>query len=395
MSEAAEIYYQPTRGPLADLARRARESARARMRGLARRISGPPRPPAAAVEKGQGPYFALSGFEASFDELEAILFSPEILAAVDAPPPAPFIDLAPPAPRLPHGADVFGTRPRRRAPYIVDLIPMSLEFDLLELRLMQLFDLVDRFIIVEAPRSYGGARKPLFFDRHRSRFERFASKITCVQLPDAAIGAVYARAVRNGSGYAGDVAMHVAMWKALRESIELTADTIVISSDLDEIPSRALVHLLREREVPLPLRVRMPTLRYRFDVADPETEADILLLSSADAPRLDANGMLIRDLPAPVIRARGTVHLTSFAPPLVLIAKFAMTTDWDEGIVPFIRNEHDETARMMAEPTWFSRPLPSYDAERDPDGLIPWYARANRARYAGFWSPAGSRPPTR
>jgi hypothetical protein len=395
MTEAAEIYYQPTRGRMAALAHRARESARARMRGLIRRLSRPARPAAAAVEKGPGPYFALSGFEAPFAELEAILFSPEVLAAAEAAPPAPFLDLPPPALRLPHGADGFAARPRRRAPFMVDLIPMSLEFDLLELRLMQLFDLVDRFIVVEAPRSYGGARKPLYLNRNRSRFERFASKLVYVQLPEAAIGGVYARAVRAGSGYAGDVAMHVAMWKALRESIELTADTIVISSDLDEIPSRALVQLLREREVPLPLRVRMPTLRYRFDVADPETEADILLLSSADAPRLDANGMLIRDLPAPVIRARGTVHLTSFSPPIVLIAKFAMTTDWDEGIVPFIRNEHDETARMMAEPTWFSRPLPSYDAERDPDGLIPWYARANRARYAGFWSPAGSRPPTR
>jgi len=42
---------------------------------------------------------------------------------------------------------------------------------------------------------------------------------------------------------------------------------------------------------------------------------------------------------------------------------------------------------MIRDRHWFGRELPAYDAESDLEGLIPWYARANRPRYAhsGAW----------
>lgn len=58
------------------------------------------------------------------------------------------------------------------------------ELDLLELRLHELHRHVDAFILVEAPWTFQGAPKPLFFDDNRRRFRRFLPQIRHVVVPD-------------------------------------------------------------------------------------------------------------------------------------------------------------------------------------------------------------------
>ena len=49
-----------------------------------------------------------------------------------------------------------------------------------------------------------------------------------------------------------------------------------------------------------------------------------------------------------------------------------------------------EGARMMDEGRWLnSWALQRYDAEEDPLGLVPDFARANRERYARIWGARG------
>lgn len=65
---------------------------------------------------------------------------------------------------------------------VYDCILFSNEFDLLELRLKTLWDVVDYFVIVEAPWTFSGNPKPLHFrDRHRE-FQHYLHKIRHVQL---------------------------------------------------------------------------------------------------------------------------------------------------------------------------------------------------------------------
>lgn len=51
------------------------------------------------------------------------------------------------------------------------------ELDLLELRLRELWDVVDQFIVVEATRTFQKKEKPLFFQKNRDRFRKYDSKI--------------------------------------------------------------------------------------------------------------------------------------------------------------------------------------------------------------------------
>lgn len=72
------------------------------------------------------------------------------------------------------------------------------------------------------------------------------------------------------------------------------------------------------------------------------------------------------------------------------MASRASATDWEPGIVRYVRNQHGETAAMMRDGTWFGRALPRYDADADPLGLVTLSARVNRARFPLFWPGSAS-----
>jgi len=60
---------------------------------------------------------------------------------------------------------------------ICDIFTYNGEEDLLEIRLHILNELVDEFIIVEAPKTFSGNSKPLYFERQKERFAPFLHKI--------------------------------------------------------------------------------------------------------------------------------------------------------------------------------------------------------------------------
>lgn len=60
---------------------------------------------------------------------------------------------------------------------IIDCFTYNGEADLLEIRLNILDAVVDQFVIVEAPTTFSGKEKPLYFERDRERFSEWANKI--------------------------------------------------------------------------------------------------------------------------------------------------------------------------------------------------------------------------
>lgn len=51
------------------------------------------------------------------------------------------------------------------------------ELDLLEIRLNELYDHVDKFVLVESVETFRGNLKPLYYEENKNRFEKFADKI--------------------------------------------------------------------------------------------------------------------------------------------------------------------------------------------------------------------------
>ena len=185
---------------------------------------------------------------------------------------------------------------------------------------------------------------------------------------------------------AGETPARESMWRRLRE-IPFEEDAVLISADLDEIPSRDFVHLVRHFEPPGAVRLRAPAFRYHFRLRDDEATNYVFVIKRSHLAFLDLHPGGFRAVPGPVMSCQASAHLTSFLKPLGLIAKFAMHAEWSPPLVPFVRNRFDEVRTMMRRGDWFVTPAQPYDPERDPEGLVPKAARANRARYAHFWSP--------
>jgi beta-1,4-mannosyl-glycoprotein beta-1,4-N-acetylglucosaminyltransferase len=62
------------------------------------------------------------------------------------------------------------------------------ELDLLELRLNELAGHVDFFVLVEAPMTFQGKPKPLFYAENQARFAAFRDKIIHLVIDDMPAG---------------------------------------------------------------------------------------------------------------------------------------------------------------------------------------------------------------
>ena len=70
---------------------------------------------------------------------------------------------------------------RRR---IFDVVMFNNELRILNVKLHEMADFVDAFIVIEARQTYSGAPKPLVFQENREQFARFADKIVHVVVED-------------------------------------------------------------------------------------------------------------------------------------------------------------------------------------------------------------------
>lgn len=65
---------------------------------------------------------------------------------------------------------------------IFDCFPFFNELDLLEVRLNELCNHVDKFILVEWTETHSGKPKPLYYEENKERFQKFSDKIVHIVL---------------------------------------------------------------------------------------------------------------------------------------------------------------------------------------------------------------------
>jgi len=113
---------------------------------------------------------------------------------------------------------------------IYDCFAFFNELDLLEIRLNELDGVVDKFVIVEATRTFQKKPKPLYFQENRERFAAFEHKIIYV-LVDRYPNFFSKFRIPNAWDY--DNYQKEQILQGLKEC---KPDDIIIVSDLDEIP---------------------------------------------------------------------------------------------------------------------------------------------------------------
>ena len=118
------------------------------------------------------------------------------------------------------------TRPR-----LVDTVLFHDELDMLECRLVEIGDLVDYVVIVEADVTFRGEPKPLWFAEHRDRFHHWADRIVHLVIDDLPGLDV------EPDPWVREDAQRDRTLRALAD-LDLAAHDIVLHGDVDEIPRR-------------------------------------------------------------------------------------------------------------------------------------------------------------
>jgi len=128
---------------------------------------------------------------------------------------------------------------------VFDCFPFFNELDLLEVRLHELRNVVDIFVLVEATLTTKGQPKPLYFDDSRQRFRPFLDKIRHVVVSDLPA---------HGSAWDREHLQKLAIKRGLGD---VRADDVIIVTDADEIVHPSVVGQLGGFHGFTKLRMRM------------------------------------------------------------------------------------------------------------------------------------------
>jgi hypothetical protein len=135
-------------------------------------------------------------------------------------------------------------RSETRNPLIWDCFTFFDELLLLEIRLQELSQIVDRFVLVEATKTFQGDPKPLHFAEHAARFAPWHDQIVHVVVND----------MPAASAWVAEAHQRRAIRRGL---VDAQADDVILISDADEMPRPGAVAALREMDRPTTLEVEM------------------------------------------------------------------------------------------------------------------------------------------
>lgn len=153
---------------------------------------------------------------------------------------------------------------RAITPLVFDAFIFSNELDLLELRLNELNDVVDYFVIVESDYTFRNKEKMLVWDQSKGepRFERFHHKI---------IHYIH-KSSQSDIAWENEYSQRDAMYDAVVQSERSNGDDILIIADLDEIPrSSAVKSIAKCEDAHLPITLETNFHYYNFNWVKPQS----------------------------------------------------------------------------------------------------------------------------
>ena len=146
-------------------------------------------------------------------------------------------------------------------PKIYDCFPFFKELDIAELRIQELWDTVDYFVIAEATSTHSGKDKPLYLKDNWARFEKYSSKIRHIVVDDMP---------RNPNPWIDENFQRNALRRGL---MDIKPNDLVVVSDCDEIPRPDYLKELLEDQNGYGVYVLCCTLfYYRFNMLKVQPE---------------------------------------------------------------------------------------------------------------------------
>lgn len=135
---------------------------------------------------------------------------------------------------------------------IYDCFPFYRELDLLELRLEELYDHVDHFVLVEADTTYTSRPKPFLFEENKSRYTKYLDKIIHVKVEDMP---------HHPDAWVNDRFQRDQIFRGIESADQ---NDLILVSDLDEIFRPEAIEQMSNSEQSL-FAVRMSLHNFKFN----------------------------------------------------------------------------------------------------------------------------------
>lgn len=119
---------------------------------------------------------------------------------------------------------------------VIDCFIFHNELEILELRFLELYDVVDAFIIVEADQTFSGVKKKYFFEENKWRFEKWMDKVIHLKIS-------FPESIKDSWGK--EKFQRNSLISPLHQ-ISLSDDDVIFISDVDEILNVERVKYIKE-----------------------------------------------------------------------------------------------------------------------------------------------------
>jgi beta-1,4-mannosyl-glycoprotein beta-1,4-N-acetylglucosaminyltransferase len=116
---------------------------------------------------------------------------------------------------------------------IYDCFPFFNEIDILKIRIEELKDVVDKFVLVEANKTHSGKEKNLYFQELKNEFDVYKEQIVSYTVED--MPEIDHTLSIEQQRWPGEIYQRNCIYKALQQ-LQCNDNDIILISDVDEIP---------------------------------------------------------------------------------------------------------------------------------------------------------------
>lgn len=268
---------------------------------------------------------------------------------------------------------------------IIDCFTFYNELDVLDIRLAELYPVVDSFVLVEATHTHKGEEKPLYYAQNRQRFAPYNDKIRHIVVGDLPGGPSQAAIWRREIGQRQAIA---------RALVGEPDDALVLISDLDEIPRRECVAHLRGR-VPDDMVITFDQTLYYYNVntqctslrwnGTRATHLSNVRALTPDGVRWETLKQRSNEYPRHARFPNSGWHLSYFGDVAHIQKK--MRAFLHQELVSDEAFDADTIARRMVEgiDVWGREDAQRFEIGAAPD--LPWAMRVDPGLYSSFFHP--------
>lgn len=256
---------------------------------------------------------------------------------------------------------------------VFDCFPFLSEFDVLDVHLAELHDVVDTFVLVEATTTHTGHPKPTYFSRECvARYQQYNIAYRIVELQGPPSGD------NPGLNWGREAAQRNAILDVLAE-LKADDDDIILSLDVDEIPTTTVIEEYRSRQDIC--CIKMPTYHYNLNTRLETPTADPKICRYRDFKAIGPSQMRYMQTAYPLHVLKGGWHLSFMGGVDKIIEKvkaYAHYDDREPRMQQFISRENVE-ASIREKKSIYMRPDIKYFDEPNP--VLPNHIAENRQRF--------------